>query len=87
MAKKPAEADETPKKLSIYTIKLNDAQMETLHGILRSRGWPTAEVAYTRFAFKGPSCNGTPKSWIRTFGTRSRSKSDCTPCPASTPLS
>ena len=59
MAKKPAEADETPKKLSTYTIKLDDAQMETLHGILRSRGWPTAEVAYTRFAFKGPSCNVT----------------------------
>jgi len=59
MAKKPAEADETPKKLSTYTIKLDDAQMETLHGILRSRGWPTAEVAYTRFAFKGPCCNVT----------------------------
>ena len=59
MAKKPAEADETPKKLSTYTIKLDDAQMETLHGILQSRGWPTAEVAYTRFAFKGPSCNVT----------------------------
>jgi ribonuclease HIII len=49
--KKQPEAEE-PKKISSYTIKLDDAQMETLRAILTSRGWTPFEVAYTRFAFK-----------------------------------
>jgi len=59
MSKKPAAADDAPKKLSTYTLKLDDGQMEKLHAILRARGWPTTEVAYTRFAFKGAECNVT----------------------------
>lgn len=59
MSKKPAAADDAPKKLSTYTLKLDDGQMEKLHAILRARGWPTTEVAYTRFAFKGTDCNVT----------------------------
>ncbi len=51
MPKKPAE-EEKPKKLSTYTVKLDDAQMEKLRGILEERGWTPFEVAYARFAFK-----------------------------------
>jgi len=51
MAKKQATDDE-PKKLSVYTAKLDDAQMEKLRAILVERGWTPFEVAYTRFAFK-----------------------------------
>lgn len=48
-----------PKKISSYTIKLDDSQMEKLRGIVDSRGWKPFEVAYARFAFKGPECNVT----------------------------
>ena len=49
---KPSSDDEAPKKLSSYTIKLDDAQMETLRALCQKREWMPAEVAYTRFAFK-----------------------------------
>ncbi len=52
MAKKPDAADDAPKKIASYTIKLDDAQMEKLRLILQERGWTPFEVAYTRFAFK-----------------------------------
>lgn len=52
MAKKQNDDPEAPKKLASYTVKLDDAQMETLKGILIARGWTPFEVAYTRFAFK-----------------------------------
>lgn len=51
MPKKPAEDDE-PKKISSYTAKLDDAQMEKLHAICEARGYQPFEVAYTRFAYK-----------------------------------
>lgn len=51
MPKKPVE-DEEPKKLSSYTVKLDDTQMEKLHAICESRGFAPFEVAYTRFAYK-----------------------------------
>lgn len=57
MAKKTDSDGEEPKKITSYTIKLDDRQMETLRGILESRGWRPFEVAYTRFAFKGDDCN------------------------------
>jgi ribonuclease HIII len=44
--------EETPKKLSSYTIKLDDTQMEKLRALLDARGWMSFEVAYARFAFK-----------------------------------
>jgi len=50
---------DAPKKLSTYTIKLDDAQMEKLRGVLDGRGWERFEVAYARFAFKGKDCNVT----------------------------
>lgn len=52
MAKKQNDDPEAPKKLASYTVKLDDAQMETLKGILIAKGWTPFEVAYTRFAFK-----------------------------------
>jgi len=51
MPKKPV-ADEEPKKISSYTAKLDDAQMETLRAICAARGFAPLEVAYTRFAYK-----------------------------------
>jgi ribonuclease HIII len=58
MRKKPSEP-EAPKKISTYTIKLDDAQMEKLRGLLDGRGWTRFEVAYARFAFRSPDCNVT----------------------------
>ena len=52
MPKKPSSDDEAPKKLSSYTIKLDDAPMDILKAIGEARGWAPFEVAYTRFAFK-----------------------------------
>ena len=51
MPKKTTE-EEKPKKLSTYTVKLDDAQMEKLRSLLVGRGWTPFEVAYARFAFK-----------------------------------
>lgn len=51
MPKKPDDADQ-PKKLSSYTLKLDDAQMEKLRGICEGRHWERFEVAYARFAYK-----------------------------------
>lgn len=58
MPKKTAAGDDdAPKKLSTYTVKLDDAGMAKLEAVCRTRGWAPAEVAYTRFAFKGTNVN------------------------------
>ncbi len=57
MAKKKDPEDSAPKKLSTYSIKLDEAQMGRLHESLKSRHWMPFEVAYTNFAFKGQDCN------------------------------
>jgi ribonuclease HIII len=49
---KPKPTDDEPKKLSSYTAKLDDTQMEKLRAFGEARGWMPFEVAYTRFAFK-----------------------------------
>lgn len=59
MPKIPSEDGEKPKKLSTYTIKLDDAQMNKLETILEGRGWSRFEVPYARFAFRGSDCNVT----------------------------
>jgi len=56
--KKPADPD-APKKLSSYTVKLDDAQMDKLHDWCAGRGWEAKEVPYARFGFKGPDVNVT----------------------------
>lgn len=53
MPKKPNSDDaDAPKKISSYTVKLDDVQMEKLKAICEARNWEPFEVAYTRFAFK-----------------------------------
>ncbi|QYM77906.1 ribonuclease HIII [Horticoccus luteus] len=52
MLKRSQPAEDKPKVLSSYTVKLDDAQMEKLGALLEARGWKPVEVAYTRFAFK-----------------------------------
>jgi len=59
MPKKPAEDPAAPKKLSTYSIKLDEGQMATLGGICQARGWEAFQVAYARFAFRGPNVNVT----------------------------
>jgi ribonuclease HIII len=59
MPKKPASDPEASKKLSTYTLKLDDGQMLKLRAICDQRGWAPFEVAYARFAFKGPKVNVT----------------------------
>jgi ribonuclease HIII len=59
MAKKPDPDTEEPKKITSYTIKLDDAQMEKLRAVVSAKYWEEAEVPYTRFAFKGPKVNVT----------------------------
>ncbi len=53
------EAGEQPKKLATYTIKLDDAQLEKLRAVCEARGWEPFDVAYARFAFRGPEVNVT----------------------------
>jgi len=57
MAKSKDTSGDEPKKLSTYTIKLDDAQMDRLGLMLKERGWQATEVAYTRWAFRGTDCN------------------------------
>ncbi|MFT3869442.1 MAG: ribonuclease HIII [Nibricoccus sp.] len=52
MPKKSFDDADAPKKLSSYTVKLDDVQMEKLKSICVSRNWEPFEVAYSRFAFK-----------------------------------
>jgi ribonuclease HIII len=59
MPKRGESAEDKPRKLSTYSLKLDDAQMEKLRGLLSGRGWEAFEVAYARYAFKGADCNVT----------------------------
>lgn len=51
--------DEKPKKISTYTIKLDDAQIDKLQTFLEGRGWERFNVPYARYAFRGKDCNVT----------------------------
>ena len=59
MPKRGQDDEEKPRKLSTYTLKLDEAQMEKLRSILSGRGWEAFDVAYARFAFRGRDCNVT----------------------------
>ena len=59
MAKMPDSDSAEPKKITSYTIKLDDVQMEKLRVACAAKNWETAEVPYARFAFKGPKVNVT----------------------------
>jgi ribonuclease HIII len=59
MPKRGQHDEEKPKKLSTYTLKLDDSQMEKLRSVLGGRGWEAFDVPYARYAFKGRDCNVT----------------------------
>ena len=59
MPKKTSDEEAPKKKLSTYSIKLDEAQMERLRAVLSGRGWESFEVAYARFAYRGRDCNVT----------------------------
>lgn len=59
MPKRGQDDEEKPRKLSTYTLKLDEAQMEKLRSILSGRGWEAFDVAYARYAFRGRDCNVT----------------------------
>lgn len=59
MPKRSDDADEKPKAITTYTIKLDDAQMEKLRAATAAKHWEQVEVPYARFAFKGPKVNVT----------------------------
>ena len=54
--KKAAEPQEAARK-TLYTIKLDDERMLLLQGVCESKMWEPYDVAYARFAFKGPKVN------------------------------
>jgi ribonuclease HIII len=59
MPKRGQDDEEKPKKLSTYTLKLDNEQMERVRAILSGRGWEAFDVAYARYAFRGRDCNVT----------------------------
>ena len=48
---------EEEKKITLYTKKLSDGEADKLEAWCKARGWGENEVAYARFAFKGPKIN------------------------------
>jgi len=52
MPKKSPADEDSPKKLSTYTLKLEDKQMSGLEKLLSARGWERFTVPYARFAFR-----------------------------------
>ncbi len=58
MARQASEFGEQEKpKKTMYTIKLEDEQMDKLGFALESRGWFPREVQYARFAYNGDQVN------------------------------
>ncbi|WP_404422198.1 ribonuclease HIII [Nibricoccus sp. IMCC34717] len=55
----PKPADNEPKKIASYTVKLDDTQMEVLRSLCEAREWEKFDVAYSHFAYKGPKVNVT----------------------------
>jgi ribonuclease HIII len=51
--------DNAPKKISSYTVKLSDEQMEQVRRHCAERAWEQFDVAYARFAFRGNKVNVT----------------------------
>ena len=57
MRRKAAEKDDGPKKQTLYTIKLDSAKLDRVRDICDGRMWEPYDVAYARFAVKGPKVN------------------------------
>ncbi len=52
-------AEEAPKKITSHTVRLTDAQMDTVRSYCERRMWEPAEVEYARYSFRGPKVNVT----------------------------
>lgn len=57
MKKRKQSEPEAPKKITIYTAKLDAEQMERLRIVCERKSWEPYDVAYARFAYKGPKIN------------------------------
>ncbi len=57
MKRKATSQDEAPKAKTLYTIKLDSAKLDKVGAICSARMWDVYEVAYARFAYKGPKVN------------------------------
>lgn len=57
MKRKATVQDEAPKPKTLYTIKLDSAQLEKTGAICAAKHWDAYDVAYARFAYKGPRVN------------------------------
>ncbi len=57
MPKKKSTDSDEPNKKTLYTIKLDDAQMDAVKAWCDKRLWSFYEVDYARFAFKGDGVN------------------------------
>lgn len=55
--KKRVEEEEAPKKATLFTEKLTSEQMDKLRAVCEHKIWEPYDVAYARFAFKGPKIN------------------------------
>ncbi|HEX9781613.1 MAG TPA: ribonuclease HIII [Opitutaceae bacterium] len=59
MPKFPTAASDGPKKITSYTAKLSDEQMELVRRHCVARSWEAFEVQYARFAYRGSKVNVT----------------------------
>lgn len=55
--RKQMQEPPAPNKITIYTEKLNLEQLERLRIVCERKSWQPYEVAYARFAYKGPKIN------------------------------
>jgi ribonuclease HIII len=51
------DSEDSPKKVSMHTVKLDASQAEKLHNLCKDKGWVSAVVDHAAFAFKGPQVN------------------------------
>lgn len=54
--KRPQE-EEAPQKVTIYTEKLKPEEMDRLKIVCERKSWKPYDVAYSKFAYKGPKVN------------------------------
>ncbi len=59
MPDRPDDAEDKPRVLTTFTLKLDDAQMEKLRAAVAAKYWEEVAVPYARFSFKGPKVNVT----------------------------
>lgn len=55
--KKNATTSDQPKKVTMYTVKLTDEQIEKLRGILEAKMWADYEVPYAHYGYRSEGIN------------------------------